>query len=322
MTSDFGDLDDILNQSPNASLANPQMIDAGAKIVSTIWQAGTEAWGVLLNRGVLFSEGGTDYTEPSRSLDDDIGECLITTVEWSGDRQGTVYFVVPALGAKAVVAYMMALMMGTDAVPEQQELDADAIDAYTEAISQFIGSSAQALRADPGGTVSFSPKSTEIVDLSTDTFGAFATEDALCTAGQLTIEGASPITVYTIMTPSVTGMETIQQGSHAADEAFVDDVVKRAPEEAKGGRERVRSLKLPVKVILAERTMRMSDLMKLNPGSIIEFRKSSDEMLDLHAGNVPIATGEVVITREHFGLQIRHIRPKQPPKPKLKVISC
>jgi flagellar motor switch/type III secretory pathway protein FliN len=51
--------------------------------------------------------------------------------------------------------------------------------------------------------------------------------------------------------------------------------------------------------------------MNLVPGSIIEFRKSAEELLDLRVGDITIARGEAVIQNERFGLQIRTmVKPK------------
>ena len=310
MTSDFGSIDDLLNSGPQASLANPAQVEAGAKIARTIWAAGAEAWGVLLNRGVMYSDGATDLSDPANVLAAEAGPALVTRIAWSGDRSGKLYLVMPEAGAKAVVAYMMALMMGTDANPDTQAMDAEGLDAYTEAVSQFIGSSAQALRQDPGGSVTLTPEKTTVVNLETDSFDPdMADWQALCAVGQLTIEGSSPVAVYTLLAPELSGVTSLAERSQKADDAFVEKAVTTTTQDKKGDDYgRIRALRLPVKVILAERTMRMADLINLNPGSIIEFRKSSDEMLDLEAGNVPLAQGEVVITREHFGLQIRSLR--------------
>ncbi|MFH0911437.1 MAG: FliM/FliN family flagellar motor switch protein [Planctomycetota bacterium] len=66
-------------------------------------------------------------------------------------------------------------------------------------------------------------------------------------------------------------------------------------------------IKIPVYVNLAERDMRLSTIMHLLPGAIIEFKKSSEEPLDLIAGKTIIGHGEAVIVQEHFGLQVKEI---------------
>ncbi|HEY1685878.1 MAG TPA: FliM/FliN family flagellar motor C-terminal domain-containing protein [Tepidisphaeraceae bacterium] len=71
--------------------------------------------------------------------------------------------------------------------------------------------------------------------------------------------------------------------------------------------ERILRLQVPVIVKLAERTLTMSEVMRLGTGAIIEFFKRSDEPLELLINNKPIGTGEAVKVGENFGLKITHI---------------
>ena len=71
--------------------------------------------------------------------------------------------------------------------------------------------------------------------------------------------------------------------------------------------QRILRLKLQVSVVLAEKQMDLESVLKLNPGTIIEFDKSADENLDLTVRGRKIGSGEVVIIGERFGIQLRHI---------------
>lgn len=70
---------------------------------------------------------------------------------------------------------------------------------------------------------------------------------------------------------------------------------------------RILRLEVPVIVKLAERKLTLSEVMRLGPGAIIEFSKSSDEPLDLLVNNKPIGVGEAVKVGENFGLRITQI---------------
>jgi flagellar motor switch protein FliN/FliY len=70
---------------------------------------------------------------------------------------------------------------------------------------------------------------------------------------------------------------------------------------------RILRLQVPVIVKLAERTLTLSEVMRLGNGAIIEFFKRSDEPLELLINNKPIGTGEAVKVGENFGLKITHI---------------
>jgi len=66
-------------------------------------------------------------------------------------------------------------------------------------------------------------------------------------------------------------------------------------------------IKLPVVVALAEKRQPLNRIMELGPGSIIQFDKSCEEMLELDVGGHPIATGEAVKVGDKFGLRINTI---------------
>jgi flagellar motor switch protein FliN len=63
-------------------------------------------------------------------------------------------------------------------------------------------------------------------------------------------------------------------------------------------------IKVPVVVTLAEKRQKLSRIIELGPGSIIQFDKSCEEMLDLEVANRPVALGEAVKIGDKFGLRI------------------
>ncbi|MBC7836043.1 MAG: FliM/FliN family flagellar motor switch protein [Phycisphaerales bacterium] len=69
----------------------------------------------------------------------------------------------------------------------------------------------------------------------------------------------------------------------------------------------VMSLEVPLIVVLGERQMRLSEVIGLIPGAIIELPKHSDEELALLVNNKQIGTGEAVKVGENFGLRITYI---------------
>ncbi len=68
------------------------------------------------------------------------------------------------------------------------------------------------------------------------------------------------------------------------------------------------SMRVPVIVRLAERSLPMREVMKLAPGSIVEFDRGVDADLDLLVNNHMIGSGEAIKVGEHFGLRITNIR--------------
>ena len=73
--------------------------------------------------------------------------------------------------------------------------------------------------------------------------------------------------------------------------------------------ERLLPIKIPVRVRLAQRTMRVKHLLELTVGTIIEFDCAADSDLDLVANNIPIGTGNAVKCGENFGLRVIGIQP-------------
>ena len=66
-------------------------------------------------------------------------------------------------------------------------------------------------------------------------------------------------------------------------------------------------IQTPVMVVLAAKRQPISKILEIGPGSIIQFEKSCEELLDLVVCDQPIAAGEVVKVGDKFGLRIRNM---------------
>lgn len=58
---------------------------------------------------------------------------------------------------------------------------------------------------------------------------------------------------------------------------------------------------------LARRNWRLNSVLELQPGTIIQFEKSCEEMLDLEVGGQLVAVGEAVKVGDKFGLRVTSI---------------
>ena len=74
---------------------------------------------------------------------------------------------------------------------------------------------------------------------------------------------------------------------------------------------RILQIHVPVVVKLAESSRRVSELMQMRIGSILEFDKPFDAPLELLIANRPIGCGQAVKVGEKFGLRILKIGPVQ-----------
>ena len=66
-------------------------------------------------------------------------------------------------------------------------------------------------------------------------------------------------------------------------------------------------IKVPVVVTLAEQRQKVNRILEFGPGTIIQFDKSCEDMLDMDAGERRIASGEAVKVGDKFGLRITSI---------------
>jgi len=66
-------------------------------------------------------------------------------------------------------------------------------------------------------------------------------------------------------------------------------------------------LEVPVIVLLGERQMRLSEVLSLTPGAIIELTKDAEDPLELMVNNKQIGTGSAVKVGENFGIRVSHV---------------
>jgi len=68
-------------------------------------------------------------------------------------------------------------------------------------------------------------------------------------------------------------------------------------------------LTVPMAVELGQRQMRLSEVLSLAPGALVELPQRADDPLVLQASNRPIGTGSAVKVGEQFGLRVTQISP-------------
>jgi len=68
-------------------------------------------------------------------------------------------------------------------------------------------------------------------------------------------------------------------------------------------------LDVPVElcVEIGRRTMRLGELLKLGPGSVLELDKLSGEPLDIYANKKLVARGEAVVIGERYGVRLSEV---------------
>ncbi|MCL2000027.1 MAG: FliM/FliN family flagellar motor switch protein [Planctomycetes bacterium] len=287
-------------------MINPEIVEKGNRIAKALIEGGSAGWSTLIGKNIVYDLAGSDYGRLAEIVKpDEIGEAVATPVDWSGEYSGKIHLLVPAAGAKEVVAYMMALMLGGAADPAATKLDVEGMDAYSEATNSFFGQGAQQARGEIGGVIKTTVGTSRLVDFSktapADELGA---DDYLCVKIKVSIDGRPTFTLLMLISRSVTGVQPETDPGQAAEEA------KKAAENLGVNPANLAiamKVKLPVVVCIATKNMRMELIQALCPGSIIEFRKKSEENLDVLATNVKVATAEAVTVNQCFGVQIHSI---------------
>lgn len=65
----------------------------------------------------------------------------------------------------------------------------------------------------------------------------------------------------------------------------------------------------PVDFVLGTATVKVRDCVRFAPDSIVRLRQSAGADLEIRAGGVAIATGEVIMVDENVGLRLNKIVP-------------
>ncbi len=290
-----------------AGLMPPEIGEKGAAITKALMEGGAAGWSTLVGINISYVLGPSDYGRPAEIVKpDDVGEVVMTPVDWSGDNTGKVFLLVASAGAKELVAYMMALMLGGDPNPDTTQLDADGMDAYSESVNSFVGQGAQQARGEIGGTIKTSTGASKAGDFTKEEPGAvLGTEDFYSCRVTVTIEGRPPFNLLMLIGRSVTGVEEVATSSNTSAMQTEATAEKLGIDPA--NLSIAMKVRLPFIVTIASKKMRMELIQDMTPGTIIEFKKMSGEALDVLATNVKIATAEAVIINQCFGVQIRSI---------------
>jgi len=75
---------------------------------------------------------------------------------------------------------------------------------------------------------------------------------------------------------------------------------------------RLRPVRLPVRVVVARRTMTVRELINLVPGRVVDLEKRCDEPLEFFTGPKLIGRGEAVVVDDHFGFRLSQLAESDP----------
>lgn len=69
----------------------------------------------------------------------------------------------------------------------------------------------------------------------------------------------------------------------------------------------VMDVPVELRVEIGRRTMRIAEILRLGPGSILELSKANGEPLDVYVNDRLVAQGEAVVVGERYGVRITEV---------------
>ena len=70
----------------------------------------------------------------------------------------------------------------------------------------------------------------------------------------------------------------------------------------------VHDIPLRIGIEVGRIRLRVRDLIRLNPGAVLELKRPAGEAFDICVNNVPVARGEVIIVEQSSGVRIVEIQ--------------
>jgi len=157
--------------------------------------------------------------------------------------------------------------------------------ANSPSVAEALNAGASDVFTTPGDYKALFPK---LAALQTPVAAAAAAPRA--TASNATVQRPAPtasrMAVHPVQLPE------LQPGSHKDEPNNVDMIL---------------DVPVSVNAILGNTTMRISELLQLGPGSVVELDKRAGEPVDLYVNDKLVALGEVVVVNETFGVRITEV---------------
>ena len=107
-----------------------------------------------------------------------------------------------------------------------------------------------------------------------------------------------------VMTPA---QPVVQQPVVEVQQASFEPLQPTRSNESYGNIDLILDVPLEISVVLGRAKKTIKDILALGNGSLIELDKLADEPVEVLVNNKPIATGEVVVVDENFGIRITSI---------------
>jgi flagellar motor switch protein FliN/FliY len=101
-------------------------------------------------------------------------------------------------------------------------------------------------------------------------------------------------------------VDDLNQQAAAEMESAMDEDPQAPPTNAKE-LEAVYDIPVQVSAVLGKATMRVSQLLKLGRGAVVELDRKVGEAIDIYVNNRLVARGEVVVVEDRLGVTMTEI---------------
>lgn len=69
----------------------------------------------------------------------------------------------------------------------------------------------------------------------------------------------------------------------------------------------VMDVPVEITVEIGRRSMKIAEVLRLGPGSVLELDKAAGEPLEILVNHKPIARGEAVVVGDHYGIRVTEV---------------
>ncbi len=181
--------------------------------------------------------------------------------------------------------------LGADSV---SELDENAMSAFGELARQICGSLEAAWIAEGLEGLVIDAAEPGKLEKTADEF----VPGDVCATLAMSLEGNGEIPLMLVLGKDI--VDLFESHAEASDDA--DAVVHLG-----AGVDRILNIDVPITVEIARRAIKMKEVLAFKPGTVLEFDKKSEDLLDLLAGRARIGKGEAVKVGESFGMRVLEI---------------
>jgi flagellar motor switch/type III secretory pathway protein FliN len=263
-----------------------------------------EAWSTLFTKTASI---GTNDAEDLSSFDSSLisGSWILAKIEFSGDEQGFCHYYFDQKQALTMVGMMMSMGVDDALIESTREGECgdEEMDGLQETFNQLSATFATVLRDNLDISLTAKLESVSKIDLETSIQNI--SEDDFIYGHSLELEGFDKEIFYQVIPKSLFNSgASSETDSQESTFSSPDDEPARDLESIKG-------ISVSTDVILAERNMPLSELMKLSQNSIIEFWKPCDNPAELMIQDTVLANGEIVTADQHFGIRLLEVGPQR-----------